>query len=432
MAPSPGMVEAVRFLRRPPLNPAVMLSYRLMTRAAVATLPEQLREVLRRPRPPGCDPRWPCVHAIAPVGRSATPRDGGWRSCAWARPSRRTGSSRRRPSRRSRARRTLDQLGVEVQRASTPASRRCVGDAVKIGCREQCPAPVEGERRHDHPPVANWDQLGHRGPPAAPTTGWVRVWWDPRPIRLARLSADGYEGHPPRLVSSRRCGPCRFPRSSLSSSSIPSHETRCSPVRSPSSPRPWTHRSGLHAAVHPGGHPREPTIRDPRPPDLDQCVGADPPRRCRRRLESSPSGHPRRPRRRVARQRRHLARARRADLPHVATRRACRAASSSRCRIALVATSYRGAVRATAIGIAYGVYGAAGAAAPIPLQLAPSQQWPGYRGRHRRVCRRDPARVDPQRWSLHRPSLAERPLVVGVGRLGVWDHHLHNRAHVDR
>ena len=46
IAPSPGMVEAVRFLRRPPLNPAVMLSYRLMTRAAVATLPEQLREVL--------------------------------------------------------------------------------------------------------------------------------------------------------------------------------------------------------------------------------------------------------------------------------------------------------------------------------------------------------------------------------------------------
>ena len=47
VAPSPGMVEAVRFLKHPPLSPAVMLSYRLMTRAAVATLPEQLREVLR-------------------------------------------------------------------------------------------------------------------------------------------------------------------------------------------------------------------------------------------------------------------------------------------------------------------------------------------------------------------------------------------------
>jgi len=46
--------------------------------------------------------------------------------------------------------------------------------------------------------------------------------------------------------------------------------------------------------------------------------------------------------------------------------------------IALVATSYKGAVRATAIGIAYGAYGAAGAAAPILLQVSPGQQWPGY------------------------------------------------------
>jgi hypothetical protein len=40
------MVEAVRFLEQPPLSPAVMLSYRLMARAAVATLPERLREIL--------------------------------------------------------------------------------------------------------------------------------------------------------------------------------------------------------------------------------------------------------------------------------------------------------------------------------------------------------------------------------------------------
>ncbi len=61
VAPSPGMVEAVRFLRQPPLNPAVMLSYRLMARAAVATLPERLREVLD-------------VHAgrgAVPVGRAS-------------------------------------------------------------------------------------------------------------------------------------------------------------------------------------------------------------------------------------------------------------------------------------------------------------------------------------------------------------------------
>ncbi len=46
VAPSPGMVEAVRFLKQPPLSPAVMLSYRLMAAAAVATLPERLQEVL--------------------------------------------------------------------------------------------------------------------------------------------------------------------------------------------------------------------------------------------------------------------------------------------------------------------------------------------------------------------------------------------------
>jgi uncharacterized protein (DUF2236 family) len=46
LAPSPGMVEAIRFLERPPLSPAVLLSYRLMAGAAVATLPERLREVL--------------------------------------------------------------------------------------------------------------------------------------------------------------------------------------------------------------------------------------------------------------------------------------------------------------------------------------------------------------------------------------------------
>lgn len=60
-APSPGMVEAVRFLRQPPLSPAVMLSYRLMEAAAVATLPERLRGVLN-------------VHArrgAVPVGRAS-------------------------------------------------------------------------------------------------------------------------------------------------------------------------------------------------------------------------------------------------------------------------------------------------------------------------------------------------------------------------
>jgi uncharacterized protein (DUF2236 family) len=46
VAPSPGMEEAVRFLRHPPLAPAVLLSYRLLAGAAVGTLPERLRDVL--------------------------------------------------------------------------------------------------------------------------------------------------------------------------------------------------------------------------------------------------------------------------------------------------------------------------------------------------------------------------------------------------
>lgn len=84
--------------------------------------------------------------------------------------------------------------------------------------------------------------------------------------------------------------------------------------------------------------------------------------------------------------------------------------------IALVATSYRGAVRATAIGIAYGAYGAAGAAAPILFQIIQGESWPAdvaaiaacaiaIRLASRRVL------------ELRRPSLAERPLVIGVA---VW------------
>ena len=46
--------------------------------------------------------------------------------------------------------------------------------------------------------------------------------------------------------------------------------------------------------------------------------------------------------------------------------------------LALVATSYRGINRATAIGLAYGAYGAAGAGAPILLQLIPDQRWPAF------------------------------------------------------
>jgi MFS family permease len=46
--------------------------------------------------------------------------------------------------------------------------------------------------------------------------------------------------------------------------------------------------------------------------------------------------------------------------------------------LALVATSYTGIARATAIGLAYGAYGAAGAAAPILLQLVPDNRVPAF------------------------------------------------------
>ncbi len=84
--------------------------------------------------------------------------------------------------------------------------------------------------------------------------------------------------------------------------------------------------------------------------------------------------------------------------------------------IALVATSYRGAVRATAIGIAYGAYGAAGAAAPILLQVFPGQQWPAEVAAVA-ACAVAIQIASTRVLELRRPSIAERPLVVGVA---VW------------
>jgi len=84
--------------------------------------------------------------------------------------------------------------------------------------------------------------------------------------------------------------------------------------------------------------------------------------------------------------------------------------------IALVATSFRGPVRATAIGLAYAAYGAAGAAGPILLQLIPGERWPAYLAAV--VACVIAIRVASRHvLELHRPSLAERPLVVGVA---VW------------
>jgi hypothetical protein len=81
--------------------------------------------------------------------------------------------------------------------------------------------------------------------------------------------------------------------------------------------------------------------------------------------------------------------------------------------IALVATSYNGAVRATAIGVAYGAYGLAGAVAPILLQVLPGQQWPAMVAAI--AASALAIRIGWTRTlELRRPSLAERPLVVGV------------------
>ena len=46
LAPSPGAEEAIRFLRRPPLPLIVLPTYGLLFRAAVATLPERIRDIV--------------------------------------------------------------------------------------------------------------------------------------------------------------------------------------------------------------------------------------------------------------------------------------------------------------------------------------------------------------------------------------------------
>ena len=57
VAPSPGMREAVDFLRQPPLDPAVAFAYRVLASAAVATIPPRIRRAL------GLKPR-PGAHAV--------------------------------------------------------------------------------------------------------------------------------------------------------------------------------------------------------------------------------------------------------------------------------------------------------------------------------------------------------------------------------
>lgn len=52
MAPSPGMRDAIEFLRDPPLDPAVKMAYQVLASAAIATLPVRIRHVIGlKPRP---------------------------------------------------------------------------------------------------------------------------------------------------------------------------------------------------------------------------------------------------------------------------------------------------------------------------------------------------------------------------------------------
>ena len=202
--------------------------------------------------------------------------------------------------------------------------------------------------------------------------------------------------------------------SSLISSAIRQHEARCSPVRSPWSPRRWIRRSGV---------PQLPTIQEAVRANsqfetlvllasigasglilLGGAVGDS--MRARRVILGGlvvellasfvslivPAG------------------------PIFVTSRLVGHAGAAfviPVSIALVATSYRGSVRATAIGVAYGAYGAGGAAASILLRAVPGEQWPAMLAAIV-VCALALRLAWTRTLELHRPSQAERPLVVGV------------------
>jgi uncharacterized protein (DUF2236 family) len=53
LAPSPASAQAITFLRRPPLPPAIRPAYQVLLRAAVATLPSRIQEITGLPSRPG-------------------------------------------------------------------------------------------------------------------------------------------------------------------------------------------------------------------------------------------------------------------------------------------------------------------------------------------------------------------------------------------
>lgn len=84
--------------------------------------------------------------------------------------------------------------------------------------------------------------------------------------------------------------------------------------------------------------------------------------------------------------------------------------------IALVATRYTGVARATAIGIAYGAFGAAAAAAPILLQVIPDQRAPAFLVSIL-ACAVAIWLARGRIGELPRPTTPERPYVVGTA---IW------------
>jgi DHA2 family multidrug resistance protein-like MFS transporter len=81
--------------------------------------------------------------------------------------------------------------------------------------------------------------------------------------------------------------------------------------------------------------------------------------------------------------------------------------------LAMVATSYHGISRATAIGLAYGAYGAAGAGAPILLQIVPGERWPAFLVAIA-ACSAALWFVRRRIPDIARASMPERPYVVGT------------------
>jgi uncharacterized protein (DUF2236 family) len=53
LAPSPASAQAISFLRRPPLPPAIQAAYQVLLRAAVATLPSRIQQIVGLPSRPG-------------------------------------------------------------------------------------------------------------------------------------------------------------------------------------------------------------------------------------------------------------------------------------------------------------------------------------------------------------------------------------------